>query len=110
MIVSRIQKLFYVSFLVSVAIVVLELYRCEFLLPFNPIAFTRDHLAGQLSRDDDSFLVDWCRLQRLRVDWEGLIQSCRHKMNWEHREVDSINRTDAGKSFISKWEIKPQGK
>ena len=97
---SRMQKLFCVCILVSAVVVVREFYRCEFLLPSNQI---------KISHANDSFLADWCRLQKSRVDWEGLVGSCLYKMTWDHREVDSINRTEARRSFISRWEMKPQG-
>ena len=107
MITSRKQKVFHCFCLaVSVAIIVHEYFRYKYQLPSTFDKLTREHL----SRDDDRFLFDWCRLQRSRVDWEGFIRSCSHKMAWEHREVDSINRTNANKSFISRWEMKSQGK
>ena len=72
----------------------------------SPLDITRDWL----TRDRDSFFFDWCRLQRSRVDWKALLGNCRNKMAWIQREFASIHRTDADNSFISKWEIKPQGK
>ncbi|KAL9978836.1 hypothetical protein ACROYT_G016406 [Oculina patagonica] len=120
MIVSRIKKIFFLCLFVSAAIVVREVYRFEFLLPLRLVEIARDHLPrdkqiryqparDQPPRDHDGFLDNWCRLQRSRVDWRGLLKNCHNKMAWKQRQVDSINRTDANKSFISRWEIKPQG-
>ena len=123
--VSRIQTIFFLCLFVSAAFVIREIYICELLLPLRLVKITRHQLLrneqtldqtprdqlprDQLPRDHDSFLVDWCRLQRSRVDWRGLLGNCRNKIAWKQREVNSINRTDANKSFISRWEIKPQG-
>lgn len=75
------------------------------------VQLLREHLPrDQLPRDRDSFLSDWCRLQRSRVDWKGLLGNCRNKMAWKQREVNYINRTDANKSFIARWDMKPKGK
>ena len=102
----RKQKILTGSCLVVSAVIILyEFHTYKLQLPSTSVKLARDHT----SRDDDSFLFDWCRLQRMRVDWKGLLGSCRQKRAWEHREVKSINRTDAKKSFISRWEIKPQG-
>ena len=120
MIMPRTQKIFFLCVFVSAAVVVRQIYRCKFLLPLSLAKITRDRLPhfeqtrnqrprDLLPRDHDSFFVDWCRLQRSRVDWRGLLGHCRNKMAWKQRELDSINRTDADKSFISRWEIKPQG-
>ena len=118
--VSRIQTVFFLCLFVSAAFVVHEIYICELLLPLRLVKIARYQLLlheqtrdqtprDQLPRDHDSFLVDWCRLQRSRVDWRGLLGNCRNKMTWKQREVNSKNKTDANKSFISRWEIKPQG-
>ena len=97
---SRRQKAFFVSVLVSAAIIVRDFYDCNTFVSLNVL---------KKARVDESFLSDWCRLQRSRVDWEELVSSCRHKMAWKHREMSSINRTDPKRSFISRWQLRPQG-
>ena len=99
MMASRIQKAFFVSLLVSATIIVRDFINC------NTFVLNVLKKAGV----DESFLSDWCRLQRSRVDWEGLVSSCRHKMAWKHREMSSIKRTDPKRSFISRWQLRPQG-
>ena len=100
MMASRMQKAFLVSVLVSAAVIVRDFYNCNTFVAFNVL---------KKARVDESFLSDWCRLQRSRVDWEGLVSSCRHKMAWKHREMSSMNRTDPKRSFISRWQLRPQG-
>ncbi|KAL9979520.1 hypothetical protein ACROYT_G017195 [Oculina patagonica] len=101
----RKQKIFHgFCLVVSAAIVVYEYYLYKLQVPSTSFKLARDHT----SRDDDSFLSDWCRLQRSRLDWKGLLGNCRNKSAWEHKEKESTNRTDGDKSFISRWKIKPQ--
>ena len=98
---SRMQKAFFVSVLVSAAIIVRDFYNC------STFFFSLNFL--KKARVDESFLSDWCRLQRSRVDWEGLVSSCRSKMAWKHRDMNLKNRTDQKRSFISRWQLRPQG-
>ena len=100
MMASRMQKAFLVSVLVSAAVIVRDFYNCNTFVALNVL---------KKARVDESFLSDWCRLQRSRVDWEGLVSSCRHKMAWKHREMSSMNRTDPKRSFMSRWQLRPQG-
>ena len=106
MIISRKEKLFHCFCLAVSTVILYEFFTYEYQLPRTIHNFTRD----QQSRDDDNFLSDWCRLQRSRVDWKGFVGSCRYKKAWKQRDVNSINRTDADRSFISRWEMRPQGK
>lgn len=122
----KVQKLFLLSLLVSIAVIVREFFRLEFLRLIKPVDFCQDQLThdqfppdqltsdrlarNRSSSDRENFFTDWCRLQRSRVDWEGLLGSCRDKMAWRQRETSSLNRTDPEKSFILKKEVKPQGK
>ena len=52
----------------------------------------------------------WCRLEKWRHDWEGLLGECSREMAWEKRNTTSTDRTSAGKSYISSWELSPIGK
>ena len=107
MITSRKQKLFH-CFCLIVSVIIIAHQYFNYKHP-TTTSYHRDASAYRMPRDDESFLSDWCRLQRWRVDWEGLVSNCRHKMAWKDREINPINRTDAKKSFISRLEIKPQG-
>ena len=120
----KVQKLFLLSLFVSIAIIVREFFKIEFLRLVKLADFSQDQLthdqlpldrltADRLLRsssDRESFFTDWCRLQRSSMDWEVLSGSCHDKMAWTQRESSSKNRTDPDKSFILKKEVKAQGK
>ncbi|CAH3194372.1 unnamed protein product [Porites evermanni] len=107
MITSRKQKLLH-CFCLIVSVVIIAHQYFNYKHPTTR-SYHSDVSTYRMPRDDESFLSDWCRLQRSRVDWEGLVSSCRRKMAWKDRELNPTNRTDAKKSFISRLEIKPQG-
>ena len=54
------------------------------------------------------FITPWCRQQRWRLDWKGMILPCKDKMAWNSSR-DRTNATDPNTSFISLWDIKPVG-
>lgn len=56
-----------------------------------------------------NFRYQWCRMQKWRVDWEGMVRPCEGRVAWSQREINSELRSDARKSFITKWEILPAG-
>ena len=107
MITSRTQKLLH-CFCLIVSVVIIAHQYFNYKHPTTR-SYHRNASTYRMPRDDESFLSDWCLLQRSRVDWEGLVSSCRHKMAWKDREMNFTNRTDAKKSFISRLELKPQG-
>ena len=72
---------------------------------WNPIL-----IFGNEKNDIRNFHQQWCRMQRWRVDWEEMAKHCEGQVAWDQRQVDSVWRTDANKSFIRKWEIQPAGK
>ena len=61
-------------------------------------------------KNTEDFHQEWCRMQRWRVDWEGMAKPCEGQTAWDQRQVNSEWRTDANNSFIKKWRIKPAGK
>ena len=109
MIYSRKKHILYIiSLVISTGIIVLQFYRGVIFDAFSTPSKNKRE-PSPLQDDEDSFLSDWCRLQRSRVDWEDLLGTCRSKMSWKHREKDSECRTDPDKSFISRWDISKQG-
>ena len=39
-----------------------------------------------------------------------MIRPCNDRMPWNRRQVNSVLRTNAGRSFVSKWELQPAGR
>ena len=69
---------------------------------------------GGLCTDDEQdqeqqFLNDWCRLENWRFDWEGFLAPCNKQLAWYQRQINSAQRSDANRSFIKKWSLKPAG-
>ena len=54
------------------------------------------------------FIAHWCRKQRWRLDWKGMISPCANNTAWNSSR-DRTNATDPNTSFISLWDIKPVG-
>lgn len=67
-------------------------------------------ILGLNESDIRDFHQQWCRMQRWRVDWERMAKPCEGQIAWDQRKVNSEWRTDARRSFITKWEILPAGK
>ncbi|XP_068729808.1 uncharacterized protein [Montipora capricornis] len=57
------------------------------------------------------FMKQWCRIRRLRVDWEQMLKPCKGHLAWEGklREREHEFRTDPDGSYISLWDIRPCG-
>ena len=55
------------------------------------------------------FRRDWCRQRRARVDWQGMMESCKGDMAWNPVKWDKIHRSDASTSEIVFWDIRPAG-
>lgn len=57
------------------------------------------------------FMQTWCRLKRLRRDWKGVLRPCADNMKWG-KNMNSWrdqSRTDAAKSYLTLWDIRPAG-
>lgn len=61
-----------------------------------------------IQNDLKSFMSDWCRIRKARVDVDSHIRSCKARLAWSDR-LDTSLRTDASQSFISHFETKPAG-
>ena len=57
------------------------------------------------------FIQTWCRLKRMRVDWKHVLRPCVDNMEWgKHKDFQhSQSRTDAAKSYLILWDIRPAG-
>ncbi|EDO35161.1 predicted protein [Nematostella vectensis] len=88
---------------VLVLIVILHVFASYWVCP--------SALRPRPSRDNiRDFRMQWCRLQRWRLDWEAILSPCAGSMRWDMRAaVRSQARTNAHKSFVSKWELQPAG-
>lgn len=53
------------------------------------------------------FIETWCWLKRLRMDWKHVLQPCANNMEWGYRLPQ--DRTDASKSYLTLWDIRPAG-
>lgn len=58
-----------------------------------------------------TFERHWCRLQKLRVDWEGLLSPCVGNTKWSETSPEWKNQppTDPMASYIYYWDINPAG-
>ena len=61
-----------------------------------------------IQKDLESFMSDWCRVRKARIDVETHISSCKNRLDWEDR-LDKSFQTDPSKSFISQLDVKPAG-
>ena len=57
----------------------------------------------------EDFRRDWLRQRRARVDWQGMMESCKDDMAWDPVKWDKIHRSDASTSEIVFWDIRPAG-
>ena len=57
----------------------------------------------------EDFQRDWFRQRRARVDWQGMMESCKDDMAWDPVKWDKIHRSDASTSEIVFWDIRPAG-
>jgi hypothetical protein len=56
-----------------------------------------------------SFLSDWCRVRKARIDWEGVLKPCAKNLTWSSKINDKSLRTSARTSSIISWDLKPTG-
>lgn len=64
---------------------------------------------GRTLQEIDEFQENWCRIQRARVDMDSVLKPCFYNISWNEDLPSREQRTDAGKSFISLFDIKPAG-
>ena len=62
-----------------------------------------------ISRDIDHFQVNWCRVRRARVDLDSLLRPCFYNISWNGASPNRQQQTDAAKSIISFFDIRPAG-
>lgn len=86
--------------IVFLFVAALAILRIMWKLPYYDIS----HL-----NDFRTFRHQWCRMHEWRVDWEGMVKPCENRVAWTRREINSELRSDAWRSFITKWEILPAG-
>lgn len=57
------------------------------------------------------FIKTWCRLKRMRMDWKHVLRPCVDNMEWGKNKdfQHSQSRTDAAKSYLILWDIRPAG-
>lgn len=58
-------------------------------------------------RQSKTFVHNWCRVQKWRVDWKGIISPCIGNTDWGR--VMSQSPTDPMTSYIYLWDINPAG-
>ena len=57
----------------------------------------------------DHFQVNWCRVRRARVDLDSLLRPCFYNISWNGESPNRQLQTDAAKSLISFFDIRPAG-
>ena len=57
------------------------------------------------------FVETWCRLKQMRMDWKQVLRPCADNMEWDKNKgfQHSQSRTDAAKSYLTLWDIRPAG-
>lgn len=57
------------------------------------------------------FVSTWCLVKRMRTDWKQVLRPCAERMAWGADEGDwhPRRRTDAAKSYLTRWDIRPAG-
>lgn len=57
------------------------------------------------------FIETWCRLKRMRMDWKQVLRPCVDNMEWGKKKdfQHSQSSTDAAKSYLILWDIRPAG-
>ena len=57
----------------------------------------------------EDFVNQWCASRHVRGDWELIQSPCKDQTEWESRKKGWDKKTDAKKSVISEWDIRPAG-
>ena len=69
-----------------------------------------EHQTVKYQKASEPLNDHWCRLQHIRVDWEGCLRTCMDHTAWEDRKIpDSWQPTDSTNSYIASWAISPAG-
>ena len=63
----------------------------------------------RISQNIYEFQENWCRIHRARVDVDSILKPCFYNISWNGDSPNRQLQTDAGKSFISLFEIRPAG-
>ncbi|KAL9952516.1 hypothetical protein ACROYT_G039784 [Oculina patagonica] len=63
----------------------------------------------RISHHIDHFQENWCRIRRARVDLDSLLKPCFYNISWNGDPPNRQLQTDAAKSFISYFDIRPAG-
>ncbi|KAL9952517.1 hypothetical protein ACROYT_G039785 [Oculina patagonica] len=63
----------------------------------------------RISHHIDHFQENWCRIRRARVDLDSLLKPCFYNISWNRDLPNRKLQTDAAKSFISHFDIRPAG-
>ncbi|XP_031549949.1 uncharacterized protein LOC116287413 [Actinia tenebrosa] len=112
----RFKNCILLFFILQIALVLVFIFTCNMIcntcylrlstkVAFSSVVQYRDLISIKNKKNHE-----WCRLQKWRVNWKGMIGSCEGKMAWEKREVNSWYRTDPDKSYIKKWDLQNAGK
>lgn len=82
-----------------------------FFLYYRYISDEASELAFKLriSQDIDKFRENWCRVRHARLDADSILKPCSRNISWTENPPNRLLRTDATKSFISFWDIRPAG-
>lgn len=63
----------------------------------------------RISHHVDHFQENWCRIRRARVDLDSLLKPCFYNISWNGDSPNRQLQTDATKSLISFFDIRPAG-
>lgn len=63
----------------------------------------------RVSHHIDHFQENWCRIRRARVDLDSLLKPCFYNISWNGDSPNRQLQTDAAKSWISFFDIRPAG-
>ena len=63
----------------------------------------------RISQNIYEFQENWCRIHRARVDIDSILKPCFYNISWNGDSPNRQLQTDAAKSFISLFEIRPAG-
>ena len=63
----------------------------------------------KLSHHVQNFQENWCRIRRARVDLDSILRPCFYNISWNGDSRKRELQTDAAKSLISFFDIRPAG-
>ena len=65
--------------------------------------------SNRISQNVEQFKEYWCRIRRARVDLDSILKPCFYNISWNGPSPERALQTDAGKSAISFFDIRPAG-